>query len=69
MVRAEGGEVKKKEKPSDQERMEKATGAGGYLKRPRGVHPLPTPLTEQSQEFNKQFKLPGNESGIWRCFT
>jgi hypothetical protein len=28
-----------------------------------GDRPLPTPLAEQSQEFNKQFKPPENESG------
>jgi hypothetical protein len=39
----------------------KQPGQAGYLNRPRGDRPLPTPLTEQSQEFNKQFKPPENE--------
>jgi hypothetical protein len=32
IVRSEGGEVKKKEKPSEQERVEKAARAGGPFK-------------------------------------
>jgi hypothetical protein len=31
--------------------------------------PLPTPLVEQSQEFNKQFKLSEKESGNRRRFA
>jgi hypothetical protein len=47
----------------------KQPGQAGYLKRPGGDRSLPTPLTEKSQEFNKQFKPPGNELGIWRRFA
>jgi hypothetical protein len=67
--RAEGGEVRRKKKATNQERVKKAAGQVGYLKRLRGDRPLPTPLTEQSQEFNKQFKPPENESGVWRRFV
>jgi hypothetical protein len=64
--RAEGGEVMRKKRASEQGQEPRQAG---YLKRPRGDRPLPTPLTEQSQEFNKQFKLPKNESGNWHRFT
>jgi hypothetical protein len=47
----------------------KQPGKAGYLKRLRGDRPLSTPLTEQSQEFNKQFKAPENELGVWRRFA
>jgi hypothetical protein len=47
----------------------KHPGQAGYLKGLRGDRPLPTPLVEQSQEFNKQFKPPENESGNWRRFA
>jgi hypothetical protein len=49
MVRAEGGEVKKKEKTSEQERVEKAAG----LFKEVGRRPSTSyPLTKQSQDFN-----------------
>jgi hypothetical protein len=64
MVRTEGGEVKKKEKASEQERVEKAAGASRLFKEAGRRPSTSYPLTEQSQEFNKQFKPPGNESGV-----
>jgi hypothetical protein len=49
MVHAEGGEVKKKEKTSEQERVEKAAG----LFKEAGRRPsISYTLTEQSQDFN-----------------
>jgi hypothetical protein len=68
MVRVEGEKVKKKEKASEQERVEKAAGPF-YLKRSGGDRPLPTLLIKKSQEFNKQLKPPRNESGVWRRFA
>jgi hypothetical protein len=42
MVHAEGGEVKKKDKASEQERVEKASGASGLFKEAGGDRPLST---------------------------
>jgi hypothetical protein len=51
------------------ERVKKMARASRLFKEAKGDRPLPTPLAEQSQEFNKQFKLPKNESGNWHCFA
>jgi hypothetical protein len=61
--------VKRKKKASDQERVKKAAKVGGLFKEAGGDRPLPTPFTETSQDFNKQFKLLENESGVWRRFA
>jgi hypothetical protein len=47
----------------------KQPGQVGYLKGSRVDRLFPTLLAEQSQEFNKQFKPPKNESGNWRRFA
>jgi hypothetical protein len=49
--------------------VKKAAEASGLFKEAEGDRPLPTPLIEQSQEFNKQFKPLENESGVWRRFA
>jgi hypothetical protein len=51
MVRVEGGEVKK-EKASEQERVDKAAEASGLFKEAGRQPSTSYPLTEQSQEFN-----------------
>jgi hypothetical protein len=43
---AEGGEVRKKKRASDQGRVKKAARASRLFKEARSDRPLPTPLTE-----------------------
>jgi hypothetical protein len=53
----------RKKKAIDDRRMsEENNGASRLFIEVGGDHPLPTTLVEQSQVFNKQFKLPKNES-------
>jgi hypothetical protein len=61
--------VKKKKKASDQRASEDNSQGKRAIYRSRGDRPLPTPLTEQSQEFNKQFKPLENKLGNWRRFV
>jgi hypothetical protein len=59
----------RKKKSDDQRLSEENNGASRLFIEARGDHPLPTTLAEQSQEFNKQFKLSENESGSRRRFA
>jgi hypothetical protein len=61
--------VKKKKKADDRRTSEENNGSSRLFIEAGGDRPFPTTLAEQSQEFNKQFKLPENESGNRRCFT
>jgi hypothetical protein len=45
------------------ERVKRTAGASKLFIGARSDRPLSTPLTEQSQEYNKQFKPSENESG------
>jgi hypothetical protein len=51
------------------EQVKKTDRASGLFKEVGGDRPLSTPLAEQSQEFNKQFKTLEKKSGNWRRFT
>jgi hypothetical protein len=48
--------AKKKKKADNRKISEESNGASRLFIEARGDLPLPTTLTEQSQEFNKQFK-------------
>jgi hypothetical protein len=61
--------VKKKKKASDQRTSEENSQGKHAIYRSWGDQPLPTSFVEQSQEFNKQFKPPENESGNRRRFA
>jgi hypothetical protein len=52
MVHSEGGEAKKKEKASKQERVKKAASTSGLFKEAGRRLSTSYPHTEQSQEFN-----------------
>jgi hypothetical protein len=54
---------KKKRKADDRRMSEENNGASRLFIEAGGDRPLPTTLAKQSQEFNKQFKPPENESG------
>jgi hypothetical protein len=57
-------------KVADDRRMsEENNGASRLFIETGGDRPLPTTLAKQSQVFNKQFKLPKNESGNRRRFA
>jgi hypothetical protein len=57
-------------KAADDQRMsEKNNGASRLFIEAGSDRPLPTTLAEQLQVFNKQFKLPENESGKRRRFA
>jgi hypothetical protein len=58
-----------KKKMMIKERVKRTAGASRLFIEVVGDRPLPTTLAEQSQEFNKQFKPPENESGNRRRFT
>jgi hypothetical protein len=63
------GVKKKRKKASDQRTSEENSQGSGLFKEAGGDHPLPTPLVEQSQELNKQFKPLKKKSGNWRHFV
>jgi hypothetical protein len=51
------------------EQVKKTSRASRLFIEAGGKHPVPTPLTEQSQEFNKQFKPLEKKSGNWHRFA
>jgi hypothetical protein len=61
--------VKKKKNASDQRTSEENNQGKRAIYRSRGDRPLPTLLSEQPQEFNKQFKSLEKKSGNWRRFA
>jgi hypothetical protein len=62
-------ERKKKKATYDRRMSEENNGASRLFIEVGGDRPLPTMLGEQSQIFNKQFKLLENESGNRRRFA
>jgi hypothetical protein len=62
-------EWRRRRKQVIQEQVKKTDRASGLFKEVGGDRPLSTPLAEQSQEFNKQFKPLEKKSGNWRRFT
>jgi hypothetical protein len=53
MVGWKGKEGRRRRKQMIKEQVKRTTGASGLFIEAGGDRPLPTPLAEQSQEFNK----------------
>jgi hypothetical protein len=63
------GKRKRRGRQANKNEWRKKLGAGELFKEVGRRPSTSYPLTEQSQDFNKQFKSPGNESGVRHRFA